>query len=84
MKTTQQIDNSIARKNGANTATSIVFADIAEGRITNRVKFGYYKNTTGERVSNAYRRKFGWKNTSYHAAVCEVTLPLAFVPRGTF
>lgn len=84
MKTTQQIANSIARKNGANIATSILFADIPEGRVTNHVKFGYYKNTTGERVSNAYRRKFGWKNTSYHAAVCEVTLPLAFVPCGTF
>jgi len=83
MKTLQQTANSIARKRGANIATSILFADIPEGKVTNHVAYGYYKNTTGERVSNAYRRNFGWKNTSYHAAVCEVTLPLSFVPRGT-
>ena len=83
MKTTQQIANSVARKNGANIATSIIFANIPEGKVTNHVKFGFYKNTTGERVPNAYRRKFGWKNTHYKAAICEVTLPLAFVPRGT-
>ena len=83
MKSTQQIANAIARKNGANIATSIVFADIPDGTVTNHVKYGYFKNTTGERVSNAYRRNFGWKNTSYRPAVCEVTLPLPFVPRGT-
>ena len=84
MKTLQQIANSIARKNGANIATSIIFANIPEGLVTKHVKYGYFKNTTGERVPNAYRRKFGWKNTHYGAAVCEVTLPLALnVLRGT-
>ena len=80
MKTTQQIANSIARKNGASIATSIIFADIPQGKVTNRVEFGYFKHTTGERVSNAYRRNFGWKNTSYRPAACEVTLPLVFAP----
>ena len=84
MKTLQQVANSIARKNGANIATNIIFADIPEGIVTKHVKYGYFKNTTGERVPNAYRRKFGWKNTHYGAAVCEVTLPLALdVPRRT-
>ena len=84
MKTLQQIANAIARKSGANIATSIIFADTPEGIVTNHVKPGYFKNTTGERVPNAYRRKFGWKNTHYGAAVCEVTLPLALdVPCGT-
>ena len=38
--------------------------------------YGYRKNTTGEYVSNSYRRNFGWKNTFYQAASLVIRLRL--------
>ena len=60
----------IARKYGTTKATKIIVGD--DSQVLRYVQPGYYKYTTGERVSNAYRNNFGWKNTSYHCAICEV------------
>ena len=64
--------NSIARKHGFGTATDIVFGD--EDKIVEHIHFGYRKYTTGEYVSKAYRRNFGWKNTYYQSAKTVVQL----------
>ena len=64
--------NSVARKNGHSIATHV---DIGtEDKLVERVHFGYRKYTTGEYVSSAYRRNFGWKNTYYQNAIVKVML----------
>jgi len=72
----QKLANSFARKNGYGKATKITISETAtELAIGETVSYGYRKHTTDEYVSNAYRTKFGWKNTYYQAAVCEVIIP---------
>ena len=58
--------NSIARKNGRGSATTIVIGD--EDKVVDHTPSGYRKYTTGEYVSNKYRDNFGWKNTYYQHA----------------
>jgi len=38
------------------------------------IQSGYRKRSTGEYVSNAYRKK-GWSNTFYQSSICIVQLP---------
>lgn len=58
--------NSIARKHGYGAATEIIFGN--EDKVVSHTRYGYRKCTTGEYVPNAYRNKFGWKNTYYQNA----------------
>ena len=62
--------NQIARQQGFGRATSIIVGD--DSKVIAHTRYGYRKCTTGEYVPNAYRCKFGWKNTYYQAADCEV------------
>jgi hypothetical protein len=62
--------NQIARRAGYNRATEVVVGD--QNRVVSYTPFGYRKYTTGEYVYNAYRNKFGWKNTYYQHAEVEV------------
>ena len=62
--------NQIARTARHNHATSIVVGD--ESKVLSCTDYGYRKYTTGEYVPNSYRTKFGWKNTYYQRAKCEV------------
>ncbi len=55
--------NSIARKNGFEKATEIVFGH--KDVVLSHVRPGYRKNTTGEYVPKKYLTNFGWKNTYY-------------------
>lgn len=61
-----RLANSIARASGYGRATKIIRGK--ESGVVVRVDCGYRKNTTGEYVSNAYRKNFGWKNTYYQQA----------------
>lgn len=62
--------NQIARRAGCGKATCIVVSD--DSKVLTCAPFGYRKWTTGEYVPNAYLRNFGWKNTYYQAAGCDV------------
>jgi len=78
-KTTQQLANSIAHKEGYGIATKIKIDKRLKkgtGRVTKRINFGYRKNTTDQYVPNAYMNKFGWKNCYYQKAETVVTLNL--------
>lgn len=76
----QKEANRIARRSGYGTATEVFFSPTRKtGAVIKRVDFGYRKNTTGEYVSNAYRRNFGWKNTYYCMAKTAVKLPLSII-----
>jgi len=76
MKTLQQIANSIARKQGAHRATEIVLGD--QDKVISYTPYGYRKYSNDEYVSNAYRNKFGWKNTYYQHAECVVMVNASF------
>lgn len=70
-KDMQKLANSIARKNGQGTATKIKIdrrLKKGTGKVISHTPYGYRKNTTDEYVPNAYRQKFGWKNTYYQNA----------------
>lgn len=71
----QKHANRIARKAGYGSATQIIMGK--EDRVLEHVNYGWRKYTTGEYVPNAYRSKFGWKNTYYQKAetVVEVKMP---------
>jgi len=71
--------NSIARKFGYNTATTILFGNVKEPKIIHRTHYGYRKYTTGEYVSKAYRNHFGWENTYYQKAITTIVLPLSII-----
>lgn len=76
--------NAYARSMGYGSATSITVSpdpDAAPMRIGKTIRYGYRKHTTGEYVSNAYRAKFGWKNTYYQSAECEVVLSVYVAER---
>jgi hypothetical protein len=73
-----KLANSCARRARCGKATEIVFADVPEPVVTERVRFGYRKHSTGEYVPRAYLRKFGWKNTYYQPAVTKVAIPLRY------
>ena len=64
--------NAIARQAGHGAATRIVLGP--EDAVIDHTSYGYRKFTTGEYVSNAYRAKFGWKNTYYQCAETTVQL----------
>jgi hypothetical protein len=66
--------NSIARKNGYGKATKILVGN--HNRVVSHTPYGYRKFTTGEYVPNAYRAKFGWKNTYYQEAETIVEIVL--------
>jgi hypothetical protein len=70
-----KLANSTARKAGHGRATSIVFGPTEEPRVIDSTAYGYRKKTTGEYVPNAYRYRFGWKNTYYQHAECTVEIP---------
>lgn len=70
--------NAIARQSGYGVATRIVLG--TKNQVLKHKRYGYYKNTTGERVPNAYRSKFGWKNTHYEGAMTTVEVDV----RGEF
>ena len=70
-----KLANSTARKHGHGKATAIIFGPSEEPRVVEHTPCGYRKHTTGQYVPNAYRRKFGWKNTYYQPAECTVEIP---------
>jgi len=73
---TQRIANSVARRHGYGRATKITLVPgLSAPAIGETTRYGYRKRTTGEYVPNAYRNNYGWKNTYYQAAECEVLLP---------
>jgi len=79
MKNLQQIANSFARTQGWGRATKISFDDkITEPKLGKTVEYGFRKKTTGQYVPKAYLNNFGWKNTYYQHAVCEVVLPASY------
>lgn len=68
--------NAAARRAGYGKATEIkINPDISEPRVVRHTRFGFRKFTTGEYVPNAYRAKFGWKNTFYQNAETVVEIP---------
>lgn len=70
--------NAFARKNGHSKATKVIIDNSPSTKapfISKSTQFGYRKFTTGEYVSNSYRNNFGWKNTYYQHAECEVVIP---------
>lgn len=74
----QKRANSVARRAGYGTATEIVYDPYAtHDHVREHVRYGHRKNTTGEYVPHAYRRKFGWKNTFYQYAKTVVVLACA-------
>ena len=73
----KRLANSIARKSGYGIATIIKIdhrLKSGTGKVISRTDYGYRKYTTGEYVPNAYRNKFGWKNTYYQNAETVVAL----------
>lgn len=68
----QKRANIIARQHGYGRATKIVKGDA--DRVVSHVAYGYRKYSTGAYVPNAYRLKFGWKNTYYQCAETTVML----------
>jgi hypothetical protein len=64
--------NKISRRNGYSKATAIVRG--TANKVISRVNPGYRKYTSGEYVSAAYRKHFGWKNTYYQKAVTVVMI----------
>ena len=76
-KSIKRLANSIARKEGYGIATEIKIdrrLRPGTGKVVSRTDYGYRKYTTGEFVANAYRNKFGWKNTYYSPAVTVVAV----------
>ena len=73
----QRLANSVARKHGHSIATKITFDPTRKKHgVGDCIQCGYRKNTTGEYVPSAYRANFGWKNTYYQHAQCEVILAM--------
>lgn len=62
----QILANRIARAAGHGKATKIIIGDA--NKVLSHTAYGYRKITTGQYVFNAYRNKFGWKNTYYQKA----------------
>lgn len=73
--TIQKHANQIARQAGYGQATKITLG--TRDGVLSHSRHGYYKYTTGERVSNAYRANFGWKNTDYCAAQTAVEVAVS-------
>ena len=71
VKLYNKLANIIARNAGYGKATKIVRG--SADRVISAVSAGYVKNTTGEYVSNAYRKK-GWGSVHYVNAECVVQL----------
>lgn len=66
----QLLANRTARKHGYGTATFVVIG--SQDRILATTSYGYRKQTTGEYVPKKYLQNFGWKNTYYQHAECDV------------
>lgn len=73
-----KLANSCARKHRAGKATDIVFDDVPKPTLVRHLKGCYVKRSDGTEVSNAYRRKFGWKNTEYRHAATTIAMPLRY------
>ncbi len=75
-KSIDQYANAVARQHGSGFATTITVAADPDfpvlAKIGRRVAFGYRKKSNDQYVPNAYRARFGWKNTYYQSAKCEV------------
>lgn len=76
----KKLANSIARKHGCGSASSYKFG-LTDG-IISHTRYGYRKKSTGQYVPNAYRSKFGWKNTYYQHA--ETVVQLSFVHKLSY
>lgn len=74
----KKLANSVAKNNYYGKATSITFKNVKKPEIGETISHGHRKYTTGEYVPNAYLQNFGWKNTFYQKAKCEVILPLRY------
>lgn len=64
--------NIVAMEEGYGKAAFIISGD--KNEVVEHIRHGYRKYTSGEYVPNAYRRKFGWKNTYYQPATTTVEL----------
>ena len=69
---------SFARHHGCK-MTQFEISETKPTGIVERTEYGYRKYTTGEYVSNAYRRNFGWRNTYYQEAHTRVRVNIAEV-----
>ena len=74
-KEQQRRANSIARKNGYGRATEVIIDPTSAPKVIRHTPRGFRKKTTGQYVPNAYRSKFGWKNTYYQHAETVVSIP---------
>ena len=63
--------NRVAKRDRCHKSTAIVIGQVDQ--VVERVRCGYRKCTTGEYVSDAYRKK-GWSNIYYQRAVAVVEL----------
>ena len=68
----QMKGNKVARSYGCGFATKVMIGK--ENKLLKRTEPGYRKKTTGEYVSKAYLKNFGWKNTYYQCAITEVEI----------
>lgn len=72
-----RLANSVARKYRCGRADHVKFSPVhTDFFVSDHVRYGYRKNTTGEYVPNKYLSNFGWKNTYYQEAITTVTMPL--------
>lgn len=72
----------VLRREGTNwQALNKVYFAPASGTTISHTRRGYRKNTTGEYVSHAYRRNFGWKNTFYQSSDLRITLSVPAINR---
>jgi len=71
--------NSVARKFGHNTATTILFGNVKEPKVIDKTPCGYRKCSNHQYVPKAYLRNFGWKNTYYQHALTTVLLPYSVI-----
>ena len=72
----QRYANSIARKNGYGTATKIEFVkQLRFPMVGERIESGYRKKTTGQYVTNSYRKLCRGKGLYYQHAQTTVSLP---------
>lgn len=71
-KAIRRAANIIAREEGCGKASFIVTG--YKNEVVEHIRYGFRKNTTDEYVPNAYRRRFGWKNTYYQAALTTVEM----------
>ena len=69
--------NAFARDNSWNTATTLTVSEYGNFQLGETKNFGHRKKSNGQYVPNSYLSNFGWKNTYYQHAVCEVKIPIS-------